>query len=226
MTDAQGMPQETRGQAVAHTATEQAGELGDTVRDQAAEVASTAREHAVDMVGTARDQAAEVLDRSREAVEREARDRTDELARSVRRIGDGLEALADGRPEQAGPVTGYARDAAQRVDQLARRLETRGYDGVVQDVSSFARRRPGVFLASAGLLGFAVGRIIRSGGASGSPGGPSALPGPSLAAGTGAAGVGAPANGTPAPVTAGASGSMPSGSTPLPAPAPSGTRLP
>ena len=220
MTDAQTTPQESRGQAVAHTATEQAGELGGTVKEQAAEVASTARDHAADMVGTARNEAAEVLDRGRQAVEREARDRTDEFARSVRRIGNGLDALADGRPEAAGPVAGYARDAAQRVDQLAQRLETRGYDGVVQDLSSFARRRPGVFLASAGLLGFAVGRIIRSGGASsGSSGGPST--GSPASSARLSAGVGSGTNGLPAPVTAAAPTTVP-----LPVAAPTGTPLP
>jgi hypothetical protein len=76
-------------------------------------------------------------------------------------------------------VAGFPRDAAVRVGDMAQRLETRGYDGVVQDVSAFARRRPGVFLAGAGLLGFAVGRIIRSGGASSSSNGSSTGSGPS-----------------------------------------------
>jgi hypothetical protein len=97
----------------------------------------------------------------------------------MRRIGDGINALAEGRPEDAGPVAGYARDAAARVGDMAQRLESRGYDGMVQDVSAFARRRPGVFLAGAGLLGFAVGRVIRSGGASGSSNGSSMGSGPS-----------------------------------------------
>ena len=165
--------QETRTQAAAHTAAEQASQLGDAAREQAGELASSAREHTADLVGAARDEGAQLVGRARQAVDDEARQRTDELARSVRRFGDGLGALAEGRPEDAGPVIGYARDAAQRVDQLAQRLESRGYDGAVQDVSSFARRRPGVFLLSAGALGFAVGRVIRSGGASPSSSAPS-----------------------------------------------------
>jgi len=160
--------QETRAQSAAQTAAEQASQLGDTAREQASELAGSARAHTADVVGAARNEGVELVERARQAVDHEARQRTDELAHSVRQLGDGLGALADGRPEAAGPVAGYARDAAQRVDQLAQRLESRGYDGVVQDVSSFARRRPGVFLLSAGALGFAVGRIIRSGGASSS----------------------------------------------------------
>lgn len=160
--------QDTGAQGAARAAAEQASQLGDTAREQAGELASSARAHTADVVSTARDEGMVLVDRARHAVDEEARQRTDEVARSVRRFGDGLNALAEGRPEEAGAVSGYARDAAQRVDQLAHRLETRGYDGVVQDVSSFARRRPGVFLLSAGALGFVVGRIIRSGGASSS----------------------------------------------------------
>src|SRR5215207_7972128 len=130
--------QETRAQSAAHTAAEQAAQLGDAAREQAGELAGSARAHTADVVGAARNEGVELVGRARQAVDDEARQRTDELARSVRQFGDGLGALADGRPEAAGPVAGYARDAAQRVDQLAQQLESRGYDGVVQDVSSFA----------------------------------------------------------------------------------------
>jgi hypothetical protein len=143
---------------------EQAGKLESSVMDQTQEVVSTVREHGQDVVRTAKSETREVVDRTRDAVESEARQRTEELAHSVRRISDGLGALADGRPEEAGPVAGYVRDAASRVGDVAQRLESRGYDGMVQDVSHFARRRPGMFLAGAGLLGFAVGRVLRSGG--------------------------------------------------------------
>jgi hypothetical protein len=50
---------------------------------------------------------------------------------------------------------------ADKVEQLARRLEQRGFDGAVQDLTNFARRRPGVFLLSAAATGFVVGRLGR-----------------------------------------------------------------
>ena len=158
---------QTPGRPVTQAAAEQAEELRDTVKDHAGDVASSARDQAGEVARTARSETQQVVDRTRSAVESEARQRTDDLAKSMRSIGDGIQALADGRPEDAGPVVGYARDAATRVGEVAQRLESRGYDGLVDDVSRFARRRPGVFLAGAGLLGFAIGRVIRSGGASG-----------------------------------------------------------
>jgi uncharacterized protein YjbJ (UPF0337 family) len=152
-------------------ASEQGAELTGAVREQAGEVVGAAREHVGDVAHQAAGEAEQVVERTRRAVTDEARQRTDDLARSTRRFSDGLHALADGRPQDAGPVAGYVRDAAGRVEGMAERLERRGYDGLVEDVSAFARRRPGVFLASAGLLGFAVGRVLRSGGLSGAAAG-------------------------------------------------------
>ena len=43
-----------------------------------------------------------------------------------------------------------------------------GPDGVLQDVRRFARRRPGMFLLAAGVTGFAIGRVVKAGGMSGS----------------------------------------------------------
>jgi hypothetical protein len=203
-------------QAMTQQATEQGAALSGAVRDQAADVAHTARAGAGDVVHTARSETEQVVERTKDAVGHEARQRTEELAASVRRIGDGLGALADGRPEDAGPVAGYARDAAARVGDVAQRLETRGYDGIVEDVSGFARRRPGVFLAGAGLLGFAVGRMLRSGAASGTPGGGSGTSSPSGSHGTGSRGMG--------DATISMQPAMPRGepSTPLPIGGPSG----
>jgi len=155
----QGERPESTGSAAA----QQGSELGATAREQAGEVASTAREQAGNVASTAVDEGRQVVSQARDALHEQARSRTDELSKSVRRVGNGMQALAEGRTEEAGPVADYARQAAGRVNELAQRLETRGYDGVADDVANFARRRPGMFLAAAGVLGFAVGRMVRSG---------------------------------------------------------------
>jgi hypothetical protein len=56
-------------------------------------------------------------------------------------------------------------------------MDQRGVEGVLDDVRSFARRRPGVFLLGAGIAGFAVGRLVR-----GAKDAPTSRPGPSRAA--------------------------------------------
>jgi hypothetical protein len=58
-------------------------------------------------------------------------------------------------------LPGYVRDAQRRVQSIAARLEEGGPQGIIDDVGSFARRRPGTFLLCAAALGFVVGRTIR-----------------------------------------------------------------
>ena len=55
------------------------------------------------------------------------------------------------------------QQAATWLDTCAAQIEDRGLEGLASDVVDFARRRPGVFLAGAALLGVGVGRLIRSG---------------------------------------------------------------
>ena len=76
-------------------------------------------------------------------------------------------ALSQGRPEQAGPLVDYAEQAATWLDNAASHIEERGLEGLATDVVDFARRRPAVFLAGAAVVGFGVGRLIRSGAISG-----------------------------------------------------------
>jgi hypothetical protein len=68
----------------------------------------------------------------------------------------------------------YVQDAQQRLAGLASRVEEGGISGIADDLASFARRRPLVFLGAAGFLGFAIGRVVRSAaGQNGSPNGSS-----------------------------------------------------
>jgi len=55
----------------------------------------------------------------------------------------------------------YARQASGEVQRFAQRIDERGFDGLVDDLQSFARRRPGAFLLGAAVTGFATGRLLR-----------------------------------------------------------------
>jgi hypothetical protein len=162
------------GGGMADTANETAGHAG----EQAKQVASTATEGAKDVVQTAKDQAAEVgteikeqgkdiVNQARSQLRGQADDQTQQIAGKLRELGDEFRALIDGRPEEAQNVRGYADQAAGKLSEFAGRLESRGFDGVVDDVKSFARRRPGAFLAGAAVAGMAVGRLLRNSSGSG-----------------------------------------------------------
>ena len=132
--------------------------MRDSVKEQASQVA--------DEVKT---QGREVLERTKEQVRQQGEAQTQQVAGSLRTLGEQAQALADGRTEDAGPVVDYVRQASDRLQGMATRLEERGAQGLVQDLEEFGRRRPGAFLAGAALAGFVVGRVVRSA----SPGGPS-----------------------------------------------------
>jgi hypothetical protein len=119
---------------------------------QAKAVAGQAKQQLENFVGEARDE-----------VRQQAQQRNDQAAEQLRTLSERLIALAQGRPESAGSLTDLLYDADDKVRSLATRLEQRGPQGVADDVSRFARRRPGLFLAAAAGAGFVIGRAVRAG---------------------------------------------------------------
>jgi hypothetical protein len=154
-----------QGREVAQSASEEAGHVAGTVKEQAAEV-----RHEVAVQGQ------EFMARAKEQFRSQADTQAREASEGLRRFGGQARALAEGRVEEAGPLGGYVRQAGERIDGMASRLEEQGVDGVVSDVQDFARRRPGLFLAGAAVAGFAVGRMIRGARDASSSSGPPASP--------------------------------------------------
>lgn len=147
---------------VTATAAEQAKRVGSTATDAASDVASTAVDQAARVADEAKRQVRNVVDEGTHQLHTQARTQTDQIATKLGEIGHRIEALADGRVDEAGPVGDYARQVAGTVNRYASRIQDRGFDGVVDDVQRFARRRPGAFLLGATALGFGVGRLLRS----------------------------------------------------------------
>jgi hypothetical protein len=102
-----------------------------------------------------------VVDSTRSALRSQARQGTERASGALGELGSQLRALAAGDREGAGEVGRYANEAGARLRFLADRLNGKGFDGVVDDVQAFARRRPGAFLAFAAATGFVAGRLFR-----------------------------------------------------------------
>jgi len=134
------------------TAMEAGQDVMSEVSDQLSAVAQTAKQ-----------QVETLMDRARDEWNQQAETRGRQTISTVRSWSDQLEALVDGRPENAGELVGIARDVQQRFQSYADSLERRGPRAFVDDISGFARRRPVVFLLGAGFAGFAIGRLVRSG---------------------------------------------------------------
>jgi hypothetical protein len=159
------------------TAASQAKQVKGTAVGQTKTAARTAKQDVRELTGTVREQADQVkgelagqakamLSETQGQIQAQADMQASRLASALFQIGSQAVALSQGRPEQAGPLVDYAEQAANWLDGAAAHIEERGLDGLATDVVDFARRRPAVFLAGAAVVGFGVGRLIRSGGMS------------------------------------------------------------
>jgi hypothetical protein len=140
-----------------------AGEVASTVADGALEMTSEAADQVKVVAGEARAQLEDLLGRARDEARQQADDRTQQAARRLRTLSAEIEALAEGRPSEAGTLVTYLREAEDRAQNLAARLERGGPEGVATDLKQFARRRPGLYLGTAVAAGFIVGRAVRAG---------------------------------------------------------------
>jgi hypothetical protein len=85
-----------------------------------------------------------------------AREGLGEVARAIRQSADPLD--HEGRPTAAR----YVRDAADRVERFATRLDEQSFGDMVQDVQAFARRQPVLFVGAALGLGLLGARFFKS----------------------------------------------------------------
>jgi hypothetical protein len=138
-----------------------AAEVAQTAREQAGQVAGTMKEQATQVADEVKAQGRQVVDRTKEQLREQGDTQARQAAQSLRTLADEARALADGRPDDAGPVADYVRQASERIEGVAQRVEERGAQGMVEDLERFGRRRPGMFLAGAAVAGFVAGRLIR-----------------------------------------------------------------
>ena len=131
--------------------------------DAAREVGAQATDQVKAVAGEARDQFGQLLGKTQHELRGRAQEQSDRAVSALRTLAGQLNALGEGRSDDAGPLADYLSEAQGKVEQFAERLSARGPHGVLEDLAGFARRKPAVFLLLAGGAGFAVGRITRAG---------------------------------------------------------------
>lgn len=160
------------GREVADAAAEEGHELVEEAKGQgrqvarvaagsAREVATTAKGEATEVTAELRDQTQRLVGEARSQLESQAQAQGERAAITLRRLAWQASALAEGRPEEAGPLADYVRQASERIESWADELESRDPEELLYDLRDFARRRPGAFLAGAAIAGFGVGRLVR-----------------------------------------------------------------
>jgi gas vesicle protein len=129
-------------------AKEQAAQVADTAKQAGTQVAGTVKEQAGQVTAEAGKQAKQLLSQAQSEV-------TEQAAATQQRVAEGLHALADEltgmakNSDQDGPATDLAQQAADKAHQAAGWLADRDPGALLDDVRSFARRKPGTYLAIA-----------------------------------------------------------------------------
>ena len=142
------------------TAREEAAGVARTAQESGGQVASTAGEQASRVASEATAQARDLLKEGRGQLTEQAREGQRKAANGLRTLSDQLQQMAE-RSEGQGMAPEVVRQAADRTRTVASWLEDREPGDLLGEVRRFARRKPGVFLASAALAGVVLGRMTR-----------------------------------------------------------------
>lgn len=82
------------------------------------------------------------------------------LGNVSRLVGDTAASL----DERLGAEYGdYARKAASAIEEAANKLSAKDADELIEDTREFVRKSPGVALAGAAIIGFALVRLVKAG---------------------------------------------------------------
>jgi hypothetical protein len=133
---------------VRQEAATQARYVGEQAGEQARQVARTAKQETRTVLAEVRGSMRSQVDTQRT-----------KAAQSLRSLGDEMREMASGRDDR---FAGLMDEAAGRVQDASAWVETHEPSEVLRIVEDFARRRPGLFLASATLAGVVTGRLTRS----------------------------------------------------------------
>ena len=147
LAEEQGTAEVVKDQAadLSHSGIQAGKHAADVAREQASGVAAEAGSQGKDLLRQAQDQLAE------QAAQGQQR-----LAAELLSLSDELSSMADGSG-QGGVAADLARHAASRARDAGQWLGDRRPAQVMDEVQSFARRRPGVFVALAAAAGLAAG---------------------------------------------------------------------
>lgn len=141
-------------------AKQQAAEVADTAKQAGAQVVDTVKEQSGQVTEEAKNQAKQLLSQAQSELSEQA-------ASTQQRVSEGLHALADElagmarNSDQDGVATDLARQAADKARQAAGWLGDRDPGSLLDEVRTFARNKPGTYLALALGAGVLAGRLTR-----------------------------------------------------------------
>ena len=143
------------------TPADRAGTVGHETKQAAGDVAATAGQEAKQVTREAKDQVRQLWGQTRRDLTDQAATQQTRVAGSLRELADQLGSMA-GAADQDGMAVGLVDDVARRAGDAATWLDQRDPGSLLEEARSFARQRPGTFLAIAAGVGVLAGRLSRS----------------------------------------------------------------
>lgn len=141
-------------------AREQAAQVGRTTSEAGKRVAGTAADQAGQVAGEARRQARDLLGQARGQATEQARTGQQKASEGLRTLATELHEMADSG-DQHGPASDLAKQAADKIGDVAEWLSHREPADLLSEFRAMARRRPGAFLIGAAAAGVLAGRLTR-----------------------------------------------------------------
>lgn len=143
------------------TANQEAGRMKSEAQEAASELGSDIKDQARGVTDEATAQAKSLASSVTEEVSAQAATQQERLAGQSRIVSDDLQRIARGERAESEMVNKFISQAAGQAQRITEQLESREPKELLDDVRSFAARRPGMFFAIAAGLGIAAGRLTR-----------------------------------------------------------------
>ncbi len=148
------------GESTGSAAKHEARQVGEQGKEAGKKVAGTAKDEAANVAGEARDKAKNLVSELGDDIREQATTQQHRVADGLRSLSDELGSMANNSDEQ-GMATHLVQQASSRTEAAADWLGDREPGSLLEEVKSFARKRPMTFLAIAGGAGMLAGRLSR-----------------------------------------------------------------
>ncbi|MGD8194571.1 hypothetical protein ACEXQB_008765 [Herbiconiux sp. P18] len=138
-----------------------AGDLKDTAAEQAGHVVGTVKDEAGNVAHEATSQAKDLYQQTQAELKEQAGVQQQRVASGLRTLGDELGSMANGS-DSSGLAADLVRQVSERAGGAASWLDARDPGSLLAQVTSYARRKPGTFIAVAAVAGVVAGRLTRA----------------------------------------------------------------
>lgn len=136
--------------------------MKDAAKDETERLKEDAKREAGRVTDEVKRQGRELIGETQERIRQEADRQAGRTASGLKSMSSELRSMADNSEQPQSEVASWVRRGAEQIDSFADRLDRNGAEGVVRDLSNFARRNPTTFLIGTFGAGLLAGRLMKN----------------------------------------------------------------